>query len=306
MKFRKGPRLPIDNVDIRSLLESTNIHYRESGKNISAGWIGVNCPWCDDQSEHLGINLKSKTVSCWKCGQTGTIISYLAKEVGSFPESLNIIKQYIPRELQFESEKEKSGVSEVLLPKNSKVGLSEYHKEYLRKRRFNPDYLEEKYHLHHVGPVGKYSNRIIVPIMKNMQLLTFTTISIHDDSKIRYLHLEEELSIIPVKKLLYGEEYTDGHNIIPVEGIFDFWRIGDGAVPLFGVKVTSEQKKLLAKYANIKPVGDGDKEGWKFNRFLAEELSPFCNVNFFDLEEGVDPDQLTEEEIKYIKGAQYE
>jgi DNA primase len=285
------------------LLESLNIPYKESGKNVGGGWIGTHCPFCQDSNYHLGINLKSKTISCWKCGQTGTIISFLSKETGSFPESLKIIKEYIPRELQYEEEKSKTGVKEVVLPESAKPGLSKYHKNYLRKRKFNPEYLEEKYHLHHTGPVGVHKNCIIIPVMRNMQLLTYTTINIHDDAKVRYLHLAEELSIIPVKKLLYGDDYTDGFNVIVVEGIFDFWRIGDGCVPAFGVKFTADQKRLLARYANVKVLGDGDKEGWKFNRSLAAELSPFCNVRYFDLDEGVDPDQLTKEEIKYIKGA---
>lgn len=301
MKFRKGPKIHVDNVDIRNILESMGVHYKERGKNISAGWIGVTCPFCDDNTNHLGINLRSKTISCWKCGKTGTIIAYLSKELNSFQKALDLVKANIPRELQFEKEKEKTGVSEVILPRNSKSGLSVAHKEYLIKRGFDPEFMSEKYMLHHVGPVGEYKNRIIIPVLRNYQLVTFTTIDIYDYSPNRYIHLSEELSIYHVKELLYGSEFTDGHNIIVVEGIFDMWRFGDGCVPAFGVHFTPEQKKLLSKFHNIKVVGDGDKEGWKFNKELTAELAAFSNVRYFDLEEGIDPDKLSEEEIRHIK-----
>jgi DNA primase len=302
MKFKKGQRLHVSNVDVRALLESLNIDYKESGKNIGKGWIGVCCPFCQEGNYHLGIHIESKVISCWKCGQTGSIVSFISKEIGSFPKALEAVKEHIPRELRIEPEDDKTGVSEVVFPPNVKPGLSQYHKNYLISRGFNPEYLEDKYHLHHVGPVGKHKNRIIVPILKRMQLLTYTTIDIHPDSKSRYIHLEEELSIIPVKKLIYGDEYTDGHNCIVVEGIFDYWRIGDGACTVFGVKFTAEQKHKISRYANVGVLGDGDEQGWKFNRSLSSELSPFCNVKFFDLEEGVDPDKLTKEEINFIKG----
>ena len=282
-------------------MESLHISYKDSGKNIGKDWIGTNCIFCGDEGNHLGIHIKSKMISCWKCGQTGTILSFISRELGSFTKALALAKEHIPRELQLEKEKEQSNVTDVLLPVNAKPGLSKYHKIYLMKRGFNPEYLEEKYMLHHVGPVGRFRNRIIVPVLRNFQLISYTTIDINDDSKLRYQHLDEELSIIPVKKLLYGVEFTDGHNVVVVEGIFDFFRMGDGCVPLFGVKFTSEQVRQLAKFAYVKIVGDGDKQGWEFNKKLSAALHPFTNVRYFDLEEDIDPDKLTKEEIEHIK-----
>lgn len=306
MKLRtksRGKKLQIDNVDVRELLESENIGYRNSGKNISPGWIGVNCPFCSDSSEHMGINLRSKTVSCWKCGKTGTIVTYLSHVLNSFGKALSIVERFIPRELRRLEEQEYSSVTEVILPKNVKVGLSEFHKAYLTKRGFDPHILADKYNLQHVGPVGDFSNRIIVPILKNFRLVTFTSMDISDETMMRYKHLGDELSIIPMKSLLYNSETSDGHNIGVVEGLCDCWRMGDGFTPTWGVKFTPEQKRLLAKYPNVKIVGDGDKDGWKFNITLGDELAAFCNVRYFKLKEGLDPDKLTEEEIKHIKRA---
>ena len=155
--------------------------------------------------------------------------------------------------------------------------------------------------MHHVGPVGEWARRIIIPVIRNYRLVTFTSIEISDDSFIRYKHLSDDLSIVSVKELLFGSEFTDKHSVIVVEGIFDFFRMGDGSVPTFGTKFTGAQKRLLAKYNYVKIVGDGDSAGWKLNRDLGVELAPFCNVKYFNLASGVDPDTLTDEEIRYIK-----
>jgi len=297
-------KLHLENVDIRELLDSENIYYATSGKNVSAGWIGVTCPFpdCGDSTNHCGINIRSKTMSCWKCGRTGTVLTYLSAELNSFNKALEVIKRFTPRELiHLEQDIERSGVSKVELPKNCKPGLSEHHKIYLRKRGFDPDLLADKYNLNHVGPVGDFANRIIIPVMKNYRLVTFTSMDIADETLMRYKHLGDELSIIPIKHLLYNAETSDKHNIGVVEGLCDCWRMGDGFVPTWGVKFTSEQKRLLAKYPNIKIIGDGDKDGWKFNLDLGNELAAFSTLKYYRLEAGIDPDKLTEEEIKYIR-----
>lgn len=301
---KKRVRLPIDNVDVRALLESLNIDYDERGNNVSGGWIGVQCPFCDDQSNHLGIHIASKILSCWKCPVKGNIIKYLSETLGNFNKALSVLQKYIPRELiDFSEEERISTVNKVELPRNAIQGLSPNHKAYLKKRGFNPDTLEELYNLHSVGPVGEYKNRIIVPIMHKYRLITFTSVDISDDTDTRYKHCADELSIIPIKHHLCGIEKTNGHTIIVVEGLFDWWRFGDGAVPSWGVKLTKEQIYMLSKFQYIKTVGDGDKAGWGMNEHIANELSPFATVKIFDLDDGIDPDDLTKNEINYIKGA---
>lgn len=292
----------VENVDIRSLLESINIHYDNAGKNVSPGWIGVRCPFCGDHHNHLGIHLGSKTISCWKCGKSGSIVKYLTNELNSFSKAMEVLAKFTPRELRIEKAMEFSGVARVELPRNVKIGLSPLHKIYLKKRGFNPTALELKYNLHHVGPVGEFKNRIIVPIISNYRLVTYTSVDIADETIQRYLHCKDELSIIPVKHLLYNSETSDGRTIYPVEGLFDCWRVGDGSTPTWGVKFTAEQKRLLSKYPNICIIGDGDKDGWNYNEKLGNEMSAFSKVKYYKLDAGLDPDKLTEEEIKHIKG----
>jgi len=62
------------DVDIESLFSKEGVDFRTSGKNISAGWIGVNCPFCGEQNNHCGVNLDTKRYSCWVCAQSGTLV----------------------------------------------------------------------------------------------------------------------------------------------------------------------------------------------------------------------------------------
>jgi DNA primase len=295
-------RLAIDTIDIRDLLEELNIDYTERGKNVSTGWIGVSCPFCDDTSNHLGIHLDTKTISCFRCGETGNIIRYLSDVLNSFNKAITIIEEAIPRELRSKVQEEhQSDVVSVRLPDEAKKGLGDFHKKYLKDRRFNADILTKRFNLHSTGPIGRWANRIIIPVIKNYQLVTFTSCDISEDSDNRYVHLSEDESIINVKQLLFGSEFTNGNSVIVTEGLFDAWRFGAGAIPLWGTKFTDKQVQLLSKYNYVKVVGDGDIGGWKMNRDLATALAPFCEVKYFDLQEGLDPDKLSKEEVQHIK-----
>lgn len=297
-------RLPIDNIDIREVLDEVNIYYTEGGKNVSSGWIGVTCPFCDDQTNHLGINLTHKTISCFKCGTTGTVIKYLSEELRSFNKAITILGDAVPRELRdFSDSTDIERVSHVELPKKASRKITEYHAGYLQSRGFDYQELTDRYNLHFCGPLGKWRNRIIIPVVKGYRLITFTSADISDETNIRYRHLEDELSIIPIKHHLFGLEHTDRHSVIVVEGLFDQFRIGEGCVATFGTKVTAEQKALLAKFSTVKILFDGDDSGRKNGERLANELAPFCDVQIFDLPDGMDPDKLSDDEIREIKEA---
>ncbi len=51
------------NFDIIQFLEDHNIPYDNNKE-----WINIQCPFCTDTEEHLGIHLKQGSINCWKCG----------------------------------------------------------------------------------------------------------------------------------------------------------------------------------------------------------------------------------------------
>ena len=300
-KRKNKRKLHLSNIDIREVLDDLGIFYTESGKNVSDGWIGTTCPFCDDHSNHLGINLRSKTISCFKCGTTGTVIKYLSEELRDFNRAITILGNAVPRELHSEDQQYKENAVHVELPKEAKREITPYHAGYLKERGFDYQTLNDLYNLHYCGPVGEWANRIIVPVIKNYRLITFTSVDISDESNMRYRHLKDEESIIPIKHYLFGIEHTDGNSCIVVEGLFDMFRIGPGAVCSFGVKLTSEQKKLLSKFNKIIIAFDGDDAGRIGGEKLANDLSIFADVNLLTLPNGKDPDSLSKNDIKQIR-----
>lgn len=296
-------KIPVQYLDAIAVLEEANIEYREQGKNVGQGWIGVNCPFCMDHSFHMGINIQSKSISCWKCGTTGNIIKFLQAVTGSFQESLQLAEKMIQhnRVLKSFEIKNISNSAQVNFPRNTKPFLLLEHKNFLKKeRKFNPKYLEEKYNLHSTGPDSDLPNRIIVPVVHNYRLLTYTGISISENARIKYFHCPNEKSVLHIKKYLYNLN-TVKKDVFVVEGIFDAWRFGDTACPLFGANATDEQIKILAGIQNVYLLLDGDNAGRKGALRIAHQLSAFTNTHIISLPEGQDPDSLPREEINKIK-----
>ncbi len=303
-KRKRKNDLKLEFCDIRAVLDHVGVHYSEGGKNVSNGWVGVQCPMpgCDDHSNHMGLNLSQPVCTCYACGRKGNYLTYLAAEVGSWTKAIEILKQFIPRELRAYKKKEDiSYVSHVDLPSEATKTPSKYHTDYLKGRGFNPKELDTLYDLYYCGPIGDWANRIIVPIYKRNRLITFTSIDIDEDSELRYKHLAKEESIIHCKNHLYGIEQCTGRILIVVEGYFDKLRIGSGCVCAFGSKVTPEQKKQMIGYSKVIVLFDGDKTGWRDGRKLAQDIAAFTEVELITLDENVDPDNLPEEDIKYLQ-----
>ena len=61
--------MSFEAFDIVAYLDEKGIEYVTEGKNVSAGWIGLQCPYCSDQSNHLGVCLDGKGFSCFRCGE---------------------------------------------------------------------------------------------------------------------------------------------------------------------------------------------------------------------------------------------
>ncbi len=296
--------LQLEFVDIRSVLDAVGVSYSESGKNVSNGWVGVQCPMpgCGDISNHMGINLGSPVISCYNCGTTGNYLTYLAAEVGSWGKAIDILKEHTPRELKVYSDIGQEGlVTHVDLPPEATKIPTKYHIQYLKGRGFDPKKLDVIYDLYYCGPSGDWANRIIAPIYSRNKLITFTSIDIAKDSYLRYKHLSKEKSIIHCKNHLYGIEQAVGRSVLTVEGYFDKLRIGPGCICTFGTQTTPQQLKLLSRFSKVFIAFDGDSPGRIAAKKLGYNLSAFTEVEIIHLPEGKDPDTLDPKDIKELQ-----
>jgi DNA primase len=286
---------PLQNFDIIRYLEDKRIDYQTEGKNTTLGWVEVNCPFCPDPSRHLGIS-PDKLISCWKCSVKGTVLKYIQEvEKCSYNYAQKIVDKYQDRNIKVPKERRTSDL--VKLPSLA-TPLQSMHRNYLIKRKFDPDYLEKKYDLLGCAEVGDYKFRIIVPVYLHNRLVTFLARSIFEGLKEPYKNAPVEESVIPIKSAVYNLDSVR-NNVVIVEGVTDVWRIGEGAVATFGKKYTKNQ---LVHFSGIKRAfilydSDAQKEADK----LAYDLSAIVKeVEILTLSEG-DPADLSEEDVKKLR-----
>jgi DNA primase len=288
------------SFDIAGYLSSRGITYQTEGKNISAGWLGTQCKFCNDQSNHLGINLQSFNFSCFKCGETGSILKFVAAIEGtSWSQVRQIVAEFSSQEFKTHKRLDQEPARHFKAP--TIAPLSTGAKKYLREERGFPyKMLQRKYGIGCFAPTSIYRFRLFIPVYFNGQLVTFTTRSYNEKVTPKYLHCPKRTSSLFVKETLYNLDNAKDGTAIVVEGPFDAWRIGDGAVATFGVIYTQKQIKLLRerfKRVFIMYDADAQEQAWK----LAESLSTFnMEVNVVTLKIG-DPGSMTATEAREIR-----
>lgn len=291
-------KVNIDSFDVIRYLESRNIPHKDSGDNVSRGWTSINCLFCIDHANHLGINLKSKAYNCYKCGETGSVFKLIQEIDGcSFKETLKIIKEfnsggnYIPKEKQYQSK--------IKFPDNILKEFPKTYKDFLISRRYDPDIVIKKYNLMATGFIGDFNHRIIIPVTMNGRILSYVGRDITGKANIPYKNSPDYKSIKDPKYCLYNIDSVIQNKAIIVEGIFDSWRIGEGAVATFGTQYTHEQLLYLKNLKQVFVLYDADAKS-KAER-LAYDISTIVNeVKLILLSEG-DPDDLTENDVRALR-----
>lgn len=290
-------------IDIITLLEDNDIEFYSSGKNTSRGWVELNCPFCgNDPSFHLGINLSSGIYHCWICGAKGPLKKYLQHQLGLSREKVKkLTSEY---GINFHEEEEpKRNAAQIVFPKGLEDSIPQPHKNYLRRRGFDADYVIKKYQLkayYHVG--GKWSYRLVIPIFIDGEIVSFIARDVTDKQTPKYKNLSNEQSIINVKNCLYGiDSIKKGGKAILVEGIFDQWRVGDGSCAFLGVEYTNQQLFLLYEKELKEVYVMFDSDAIKKANKLGHILSTFVpKVEIIELDKG-DPSDMGEEEINKLR-----
>ena len=125
--------------------------------------------------------------------------------------------------------------------------LEDRHKKYLIGRGYDPEELEEIWDIRGTGPVGRYKFRIIAPIYLDGELVSYQGRDITDKSPLRYKACAQEDEVIDHKEIVYGLDLLEGDTAVIVEGLFDTWRMGPGALATFGTSFTLSQALLISR-----------------------------------------------------------
>ena len=294
--------LTIELFDVTSYLSDKGVPFATEGKDVTQGWIGISCLFCSDSGFHLGINLTSNFASCWKCGFKGSVYK-IVKEIEqsvSFPETLFIMEKYqdFTRMSLVKYEEESEYKSKIEIPtiftKADWPNVPNILKKFLIDRGFDPETICRNKSLFYGGIVGRFKHRLILPVTLRGKLVSWVGRDLTGRSEIKYLNLEEEKSVLPVKKTLYGfDEVTPGKNIVVVEGPLDQWKLGPGSVATFGTQWTMSQVKLLRELVPNKVIilFDSEVDAQNSAYYLSKQIW-FCNCEIVSLNNVKDPGEL--------------
>ncbi len=295
--------------DIIKYLQSRHIYYDTEGRNVSEGWIGMRCvfPGCSDHSNHLGIDLTTKQVSCWMCGKKSLLDLVLMIDKASVKQAFDTIKHFsytqsLTTQKETLTERHKLTDTAFELPSEAKAELFDLQRDYLTSRGLDAQFIFNKYKLRSIGPVSTtYCNRILIPYYYKNRLLTFSTRDATGQTNT-YKHCPKKLSIQSPKELLYNSD-TVKDTIVIVEGAFIVFKLGGGVVATSGIKWTISQAYLCyllsPKRAFI--LFDAEKKAQEQAESLASTLSCVINhVEVMRLDKG-DLDNLNESEVQAFR-----
>lgn len=286
------------------VLNELNVKYCRSGEHhhVRDGWVGVNCPWCPPPRGHkgafrLGIEINSGRTNCWVCGRHS--IASVLVEVAKVPYKTakgllsgirlsNLSPAHVPK-------------PDSKLQRPSGIGpMLPAHRKYLQVRGFNPDKIEKLWNVMGIGIAGSLQWRLYIPITLDGQEVSWTTRSIAENNVRKYISASPNQERLHFKDSLYGIDMVRT-TIVVVEGPTDVWRIGPGAVALYGLNYTPSQVALIAKFPWRVICFDNEPDAQKKATRLCNTLSllPGRTTNIrLDAE---DPGSASLEEIKRFR-----
>ena len=283
------------------LFNTLNIPYVTSGHHhCRNGWIQIDCPFCgkDTKKYHMGYSLRGHFFNCWRCGPHNVVTTVVEITGISEREVRKLLKGVeTDKILRFAPDPLKSGT--LKLPENI-LDLKKPHKRYLRQRGFTDlKEIQSLWGVSSLAIAARLSWRLFIPILYKGKTVSWTTRAIND-SQTRWISASEKEESLPHKDLLYGEDYAR-HAIIICEGIFDVWKIGKGAVAVFGVSASKAQMNKMIQYPVRAVCYDNEPLAQKRANKLVDELSIFPGDTFNIQLDSNDAGCATEKEIKKLQ-----
>ena len=266
--IQSGEQIEIDfNMDcsfkIISILTKYEIPFVEDpseSSNTGIKCIGIQCPFCDDSSDHCGIFRDAKGFYCRKCGRQGSF-SYLLSVLVHKPQDI-IRKELEQSSISFEIEAEQQ-IKDIFresekVPTRQRRGSIHLPKffesvekvnsllleSYLNRRNIVKQILID--HKCGICQAGEYMNRLIVPVYFEGIMIGFQAADLTGKSELKY---KADTKDSEIKNYFYRWDLLDPslNYIVVVEGIVDAWRLLGNTVASFGTALSAAQKKLLIK-----------------------------------------------------------
>lgn len=273
-----------------ALLDDHKIPYWTDGKNVSPGWTNIQCPMCDDHSNHGGFSPEGR-YSCWRCG------SHPIKEVVFELIHIDwwrIRDDYVTSEIRDLPNKRteiRSGTKPFSLPAHGP--LRGHHLDYLSSRGFDGEKLERDFQIRATSHLGPYKFRILIPILWGGKIVSYQGRDWTGKSELRYKTCPIEEEIIHHKHVLYCPTMPQD-SIVVVEGVTDVWRLGPGSAATFGTGFTREQILVLSSFKRVFLLYDGEPAATDRAHQMIYQLSALgCDTELILLDGG-DPAEMSQ------------
>ena len=270
-------------MNFQKLFEDYKIDY---SLKTNRGWVNTKCIYCGGSSYKLGFNPTEDYCTCFACGShnlketLSKILSVPKKDID------DVIEQYKTRTIILNklNDKKTTAVKNLVLPTDTFTPIE---RKYLKSRNFNPSYLHKKYNVVGGGIVGDWKYRIIIPVIINGKIVSWTGRSILEKSKLdelkipRYKNLEIKKSVINPKECLFNLDNSLRKEVIITEGCFDVMRFGglnfnknDNIICSFGTTMTEGQLKVIVdRYEKVFMMFDNEPEAQEKARKYGLQLS---------------------------------
>ena len=289
------------------LFNDYNVEY---DTRVNKGWTNVTCPFCDDKTFNGGFNNAGDYYHCWKCGGHN-FKQALARTVNiPFNEVDTLIEQYAGRNSVLNTlNKKQAKVTKLTLPTDT---FTPAERKYLKERNFSPKLLHEKYKIVGGGITGSWKYRIIIPLVLNGKIVSWTArtiLSKQQQQKLkipRYKNLSIEQSVVDPKSVLYNLDHCEDKIAVLTEGAFDVIRMGDGFFCSFGTELTQSQISMIKqRFEKVFIMFDNEEEAQaKARKFGLQIASIGVEVELVDCYGDFnknDAGELNEKEVQIIR-----
>ncbi len=280
------------------ILKEYNITYIEGGthRHVRSGYIGLDCPFCGTLGKyHMGYNVQHGFCACWHCGSHSPVKVLRALTGRAFAACKHLMQQVSVRH-DF-----KKVVHSGTFKAPVGIGpLKSQHRRYLQNRGLDPQKMVNLWGVQGISIAARYSWSIWIPICQYGRQVSWTTRSIGKNPPRRYTHADPSQEMVPIKQLLFGEDYCR-HSIIVCEGPFDVFRIGPGAVATMGTVYTREQMLKIAKYPERAICFDNEPAAQRMAQRLVSELTMFPGNTYNIVLSSGDPGEAIQEEIDLLR-----
>lgn len=308
--MRRKSKQSFDTFQVLNFLDEYGIAYKTSGKNIGAGWIGVEtCPFCTGGGYHFAINARSKTGNCWICGETCNAINLIKSFLDcNTREAYENIKKFDSDDLDWMPEPDYTG-NEVIWPDGMNKGLNNSAKRYLASRNYPVEELQHQFKLKSTKNSSTlyvddrewdFSSRILIPVFMNRKLQCYLGRDFTGNGEPKYMNSPVVASITSPHQCVYNYDTLTG-KIILVEGTTDVWRFGAKTGAFLGITYTKAQVMSLMgrgiTEATILFDPGAEERAAKLSNALTAVV-PTVRIAYLD---GSDPGDLSVEDALKIK-----